>query len=108
MPKRRLPPPPKLWARQLRTGEWEIYLPTGETLREVDDVEIDEARELARTLRMIHIGYLQPAVEITGDTAAIANEFAPPDPRHADHLFNSFSVFASAEGIRALVSYHNH
>lgn len=95
-----------MWARQLN-GEWQVNLVDGEVLRPVREVTVDEARALARGLRVFWVSYLAPVRELTGDERALAIEL---DRVSNDMVLesNSSELFRGSRGTEALVLLHHH
>jgi hypothetical protein len=106
MAKRKLPPAPKLWARMVGGRDWEIYLPNGETMRQIDDLDVAQATGLARTMSVYRLSYLSPVRDLTGDAQGIAEAFGEVGATSFE--FNTIHLFESREGSRAVVFHHHH
>ena len=112
MPKRKPPAPPKLWARAVGR-QWQIYLPTGETLESVEELDVAMAARMGRTLPTYWISFLSPVRDLTGDQPAIAAElhnvvWTGGDLTEATVYKNSVHLFASPSGTRAVVFEFHH
>jgi len=112
MPKGKRPAPPKLWARIVH-NEWQIYLPSGETLEPVREIGAVEAETLSRSLPAYWISFLSPVRDLTSDFASIKQEmkkvvWTGGDLTDAVMLKNSVRLFESSSGLRAVVFEFHH
>jgi hypothetical protein len=106
MPKQKPPRAPKMWSHMTESGDWEIHLPDGQTLRRLEDLELGAAQKRANSGMVIWIAYGIPARDLSGDVAALAEELVPPKQKRFEH--NTFHLFGSTEGARALVVEFHH
>lgn len=106
MPKRKPAPERRVWARHLNR-EWQVNLVDGEVLRPVHVVTVEEARALARSLRVFWVSYLAPVRELTGDERPLADELDRVT-NDMELESNSSWLFRGSRGTEALVLEHHH
>jgi hypothetical protein len=75
VPKRKPPQEKQVWARIIGRG-WQIYLPSGEVLQPVSEIDPNEARRLAQRMPLYWVSYLSPIRKLTGDAAETERELA--------------------------------
>lgn len=107
MPKRKPPPEKRVWAR-IVDREWRVNLVSGEILRPVRDLSVEDARRAASTLPVFYLGFLLPVRELTGNRSSIESELAQPRDEVEGVEWNSFSLFRGDRGTEAVIIEHNH
>jgi hypothetical protein len=106
MAKRKLPPAPNVWARMVDGRDWEIYLPSGETLHPIRTLDKTDVPSLARRIPVFLIAYLSPVKDLSRDTIGIDDALAGVDAKGPE--YNTLHLFGSREGTEVVVFDHHH
>ena len=107
MPKRKLPPEKRTWARLVHQ-EWQLNLVSGEVLVPVRELSASEARQLSRTLPVFYFGFGMPVRDLTGDSGAIEAELNLTRNDVRGPEWNYLALYRGPRGTEAVVIDHQH